>query len=67
MLNFDFLKMNLRLVSPPYFVHDFFVQIYLTFLIKTSSYMNKNSEQKLKYLTNEKSCEGERKSIFHHS
>ena len=42
------------------------LEIYLSFLIKPFSYMTKNSEEKLKYLKNEKSFCVEIKSIFDH-
>ena len=41
-------------------------QIKLSFLIKAFSYVNKNLEQKFKYLENEKSLKHKLKSIFHH-
>ena len=41
-------------------------EIYLSFRIKPFYYMNKKSEQKMKYLKNEKSLLGETKSIFCH-
>ena len=41
-------------------------EINLIFLIKLLLYINKKSRQKLKYLENEKSFEGEIKSIFRH-
>ena len=41
-------------------------EIYLSFLVKPLSFMTKNSEQKQKYLKNEKYFYGEIKSIFHH-
>ena len=40
-------------------------EFYVCFLIKLFSYLAKTSEQKLKYLMNEKSFQGEKKSIFH--
>ena len=41
-------------------------QINLIFLIKSFFYITKKSREKLKYLGNEKSFKGERKSNFHH-
>ena len=41
-------------------------EIYFSFPVKPLSYMNKNSEQKLKYLKNRKSFKGEVKSVYYH-
>ena len=38
----------------------------LSFLIKPFLYIDKKSGQKIKYLENEKSLQGEIKSLFHH-
>ena len=107
MLNFDFLRKGLGIVSPPHFVYGwsrkmFFVlysinwpnflarlsllleilvnmcvaivclpgwdvnnfEVDLTFPTKSFFYMAKTSRQKFKYLENEKSFKGERKSFF---
>ena len=39
-------------------------EFYVCFLIKLFSYLAKNYEQKLKYLMNEKSFQGEKKASF---
>ena len=41
-------------------------ETYLSLLIKPFSYMTKKSEQKFRYLKNEKSFSGAKKNIFHH-
>ena len=65
MLNFGFLEKGLGIVSPPHCdVINF--EINLIFLFKPFSYMTKKSRQKFKYLDNEKSFQGEVKSIFQH-
>ena len=41
-------------------------EIYFSFPVKPLSYMNKNSEQKLKYLNNRESFKGKVKSVYYH-
>ena len=40
-------------------------EIYLGFIIKSFSYMTKNSDQKVKHLKKEKNFQGNIKNIFH--
>ena len=68
MLNFDFLKNCLGIVSPPYFVHDFFNKNFfmlypipgrdvISFEIElfSNQAVTKKARQKLGHLKNEKS------------
>ena len=58
---------NMPIVITYYQVCDVMnFEIYHGFPIKPFSYVTKNSEQKLKYLKNERSFQVEIKSIFHH-